>query len=93
MSIQDFCPFFNWVVDFVLVLGGIICQAGNFATPERPDFDIWIKCMRLCMAGGQRVIVWRAAVLIPVHFLSRGLLVVLPFLSLGAYTFLSVHVV
>ena len=32
-SLQEFCPFFNWVVSFVLLLGGIICRAGSCENP------------------------------------------------------------
>ena len=32
MSIQVFCPFFNWVVGFVLLVGGI-SYGDNFAPP------------------------------------------------------------
>ena len=81
------CTFFNWGAGFVLLWGGISCQAGYFETPAWPGFGIWIQRLRVVLGRWSKVIFWWADVLIHAPFLSRGLLKLHPFLpKLGLYT-------
>ena len=56
-SVQDFCPFFNLVIGFVLGLCGISCWDGNFETPVWPDSRCGSNASGLCMKCG-KVGIW-----------------------------------
>ena len=77
----SFVHFFSWVVAFVLLWRGIRCRAVNIKTQASAGLgsrsNLWVV-----KEGGKMVIFWGAAALIPVLFLSRGLLKICSCLSM-----------
>ena len=57
----------------------------------QPDLGLGMRIE--CLGGANTVVCWTAAVPITGHGLSRGLRKLLPFLSMGASSLLSMHLV